>query len=539
MVKARIILSAALTASLLFCSGTALRAQTSDVPAISWKRVAMDGHRTPDKAHLSGTPASEQALVESCRPQMGSLNEVVGYAPVAMEKAYPQSTLTNWVSDLLLEESGKYFGERADICIHNFGGVRVDMPKGDIIVNDIRSMFPFNNKLTLVKLSGKRLLEIFEGMAGNAFECFAGVKAVADKGHIVSLEVGGQPVQEDKTYSLVTNDFLLHGGDSLTLGENVISVTRADVTFYDVVMAHLADLRAQGKPVEGVVDDRLIILSPKPGSRVKVSETEKFNTTNPVVAHPRLTIIHTNDTHSNIEPIRAGEYAGWAGVVERAAYVDSVRRADGKRNVLLLDAGDFSQGTPYFSIFKGTVEVEAMNRMKYDASTIGNHEWDNGIDALAWRLKMMKFRPVLCNYEFDNADLNRYIRPYTIVRRGGMKIGIIGVLTNVTTSVDRKVADRLKYLDPAEPVTRYADYLKNVKKCDLVVVLSHAGISAKPGESAGDMQFIPKIRNVDIVIGGHTHTDLRTPIWLDDSEGRKVMLVTDYKWGIYVGEIKL
>lgn len=538
-VKAIVVAFAAILCVAQFEAYAQSETNAAEFPRIGWKRHAMDGHRTADKSKLTGTAAAEQAIIKRCAPQMVSLNEVVGYATRAMIKDYPQSELTNWVSDVLLEEAEKYFGCRPDLCIHNFGGVRVDMPQGDVIVNDIRSMFPFSNKLTLVRMKGERLKEVLDTMAMGAFQCFAGIKVVADQGFIKSVHVGSDPLQADRVYSIVTNDFLLYGGDSVNLGRGAESITKADVTFYDVIMAHLAVLKAEGKPIEGQVDDRLTIIRERPVVKKVMRKPGIENAPNVAPEHPRLTILHTNDTHSNIEPLRSGEQVCWGGIVERAAFVDSVRRADGAKNVLLLDAGDFSQGTPYFSIFKGVVEVEAMDKMGYDATTLGNHEWDNGPEALVWRLGMKKSATVLTNYQLQGKAFKRLVKPYTIIKRGGLKIGIVGILTDVTTSVDRKVADQLKYLDPAEPVNRYAKYLKDKKKCDYVIVLSHAGFSSKPGESIGDIQLAPLTRNVDIIIGGHTHTDLREPVWEKDLDGRPVMIVTDYKWGLYVGEIKL
>lgn len=245
-----------------------------------------------------------------------------------------------------------------------------------------------------------------------------------------------------------------------------------------------------------------------------------------------LTIIHTNDTHSHIDPVRSGEEKGLGGVIERAAYVDSVRRADGKRHTLLLDAGDFSQGTSYFSILHGDLEVDLINAMGYDAVSLGNHEFDNGFKELARRLNNLRCPAVCANYVFTDPDLSRVVRPYVIIRRGGFKIGIIGLLTDLSRMVEKKIADGAEYLDPVEVTNTYAEYLKDTKHCDLVICLSHLGYDE-------DVDLVSKTRNVDLVIGGHSHTFLEKETLCHDLDGRTVTVVTDGCWGLYAGNLKV
>lgn len=248
-----------------------------------------------------------------------------------------------------------------------------------------------------------------------------------------------------------------------------------------------------------------------------------------------LVILHTNDTHSHIDPVKGGVEAGLGGVIERAAYIDSVRASVGRRNLLIVDAGDFSQGSSYFTILNGDIEIDLMNGMGYDVVTLGNHEFDNGPDDLARRLSSARFRVVCANYDFSGLRLGKYVKPYTIVRRGGLKIGIIGLLVDVTKVVDKSVADRLVYLDPVEVTDRYAELLKN-RGCDLVIVLSHLGIEKS---DFTDIQLVEATKNVDMVIGGHSHTFLEKPVYVRNSEGKEVPVVTDGCWGLYVGEIRI
>ena len=188
-----------------------------------------------------------------------------------------------------------------------------------------------------------------------------------------------------------------------------------------------------------------------------------------------LTILHLNDTHSHIDPERSGKHIGQGGVIEQAAFIDSVRVADGRRNVILLHAGDFGQGSSYFTELNGDIEVDVINAMQYDAVTLGNHEFDNGMEELARRIRNLEVPVVCANYDFTGSPLEGLVKPYVVVKKAGKRIGIIGVLTDVSTVVDRSVADKMKYLNPVETTNTYAEHLKNEKKCDLIICLSHLG----------------------------------------------------------------
>ena len=248
-----------------------------------------------------------------------------------------------------------------------------------------------------------------------------------------------------------------------------------------------------------------------------------------------LVILHVNDTHSHLEPLREGNAeGGQGGVIERAAYIDSVRTAVGKKNVLLLHAGDFSQGTSYFTVLHGDVEIDLINAMKYDVITLGNHEFDNGIEELARRLKSVKCPVVCSNYDFSSFELGKYIKPYVIVRRGGMKIGVFGLLTDITRVVQRETADRIPRLGDVESAEKWADYLKNKEHCDLVVALTHIGF-----DSVGfnDPKLVRSTRNIDIVVGGHSHTFLRDVVYETNLDGVKVPIVQDGCWGLNFGQL--
>ncbi len=249
-----------------------------------------------------------------------------------------------------------------------------------------------------------------------------------------------------------------------------------------------------------------------------------------------LTILHLNDTHSHIDPIRSGKHTGKGGVVEQALYIDSVRQQEGKKNVLLLHAGDFSQGTSYFTEMNGDIEIDVLNACRYDAVCLGNHEFDNGIDELARRLGNLK-TPALCaNYDFTGTPLEKNVKPYVVLKKAGLKIGIIGLLADVTSVVNADIAAQLKYQDPLEAANRYARFLKNEKKCDLVILLTHLGYDEEPYT---DQMLAPQTKDVDIIVGGHSHTRLKNEDRIRNLNGKDVIVVQDWKWGLTVGNLKV
>lgn len=247
-----------------------------------------------------------------------------------------------------------------------------------------------------------------------------------------------------------------------------------------------------------------------------------------------LTILHTNDTHSHMEPIRSGEHAGLGGVLERAAYIDSVRKADGAENVLLLHGGDFSQGTTYFSEFRGKVENEVMNALGYDAVTLGNHEFDNGLEALGERLASLNCPVVVCNYDFSPFEAGKYIKPYVVVEKAGMKIGIIGATCNLKDVVSAEIVNRLPEFDFVETVQKYVDLLR--PDCDLIVLLTHLGYTPHLPGNTTDPIMAAATRGVDIIVGGHSHTFMDEPDWVPNLDGQPVPVVQAGEWGVNMGE---
>lgn len=250
-----------------------------------------------------------------------------------------------------------------------------------------------------------------------------------------------------------------------------------------------------------------------------------------------LTIIHTNDTHSQVEPLEEGKRdALCGGYARRMGLINQERKKD--PNLLLFDAGDFSQGTPYFNFYHGRVEIEAMNRMGYDAIMLGNHEFDNGVDTLAVVLKEAKFPIVCANYDVEGSALEGIVKPYTIIRRGNLYVGVFGI------GVDPKgiVADRnfypLQYLDPITTAQEVANTLKNEKKCDIIICLSHQGTHTSTDGKLSDMELAQATKNIDIIIGAHTHKIVEN-LYIPNIDGDSVLLMQTGKAGARIGKIKV
>ncbi len=245
-----------------------------------------------------------------------------------------------------------------------------------------------------------------------------------------------------------------------------------------------------------------------------------------------LTILHMNDTHSHVDPQRSGDEKGRGGVIEQAAYIEQVRAEEGRKNVLLLHAGDFGQGTSYFTELGGDIEIDVLNAMKFDATCLGNHEFDNGFEELSRRLKNLDVPVVCANYDFTGTPMEGLVKPYTIVKKAGRKIGIIGVLTDIMEVVDRNIAKDLTYQDPVRVVNEYAAYLVDEKECDMVICLSHLGYDE-------DIDLASKICNVDVIVGGHSHTRIDDMAVVRDIDGDDVVIVQDWKFGMSVGHLTI
>lgn len=199
-------------------------------------------------------------IVKDAQPAMARVKDVIGYSTNAMDVSYPESALSDWFVDIVMAKTEKLAGKKVDIGIVNFGGIRIDMPQGDIILDDMLSMFPFKNQLVYVEHTGKQIRTILEKMAADRFQVLGGVRVVAEGGKLLSAEIGGEPIDDEKVYGLATITFLLEGGDGLTLAENALSVTAfEDEDIIDAVLEFVYAETAAGRPIEYQTDGRVVI----------------------------------------------------------------------------------------------------------------------------------------------------------------------------------------------------------------------------------------------------------------------------------------
>lgn len=251
-----------------------------------------------------------------------------------------------------------------------------------------------------------------------------------------------------------------------------------------------------------------------------------------------LYLFHTNDMHSRIEPFPENFQdtllAGKAGMVRRATFISQQHELH--PDLLLFDSGDFSQGTPYYNIYKGEVEIRLMNEMRYDAGTIGNHEFDFGLENMARLFKMADFPIVCANYDVTGTVLEGLVKEYVILNRNGIKIGVFGLGTQLEGLVAKESYGDVKFEDPVSEAQRIADLLKTREKCDLVICLSHLGWK---GEPYSDIELIENTKNIDVVLGGHSHSFFESPLYYKNLDGVEIPLQQMGKHAAFVGKMVL
>jgi 5'-nucleotidase len=251
-----------------------------------------------------------------------------------------------------------------------------------------------------------------------------------------------------------------------------------------------------------------------------------------------ITILHTNDTHSQVEPFEKSHYRhpNKGGVARRATLIENIRKEN--PNTLLLDAGDIFQGTPYFNYFGGELEFKLMSMLKYDVATIGNHDFDNGIDGLYKQLPHAKFDFVSANYDFKNTILDTHVKPYRILKKDGIKIGIFGLGVALKGLVGEKLYKETKYLDPIEISQDMSRILKDEEQCDLVICLSHLGYYYRGNPNrVSDLNLAKATKNIDLIIGGHTHTFLPKPTIVKNIDDKNMLVNQVGAYGVNLGRV--
>jgi 5'-nucleotidase len=250
-----------------------------------------------------------------------------------------------------------------------------------------------------------------------------------------------------------------------------------------------------------------------------------------------ITILHTNDTHSQIDPLPDNDkYAGKGGVARRATLVKKVRKEN--PNTLLIDAGDVLQGTPYFNFYKGEVEYKAMTAIGYDVGTLGNHEFDNGVEALAAALKFAKFDLVSANYDVQGTALEGVVKPYVVKTVGGIRVGLFGLGISPVALITPTNFKGVTYQDPVAAARTAVKTLRETERCSLVVCMSHLGYFETPRRnSVGDSQVAAQVDGIDFIASGHTHTFMEKPVSQKQPCGAQTLIFQVGKSGIYVGRV--
>lgn len=250
----------------------------------------------------------------------------------------------------------------------------------------------------------------------------------------------------------------------------------------------------------------------------------------------RLTILHTNDMHSHIDPFADGKYQGLGGMSARASAIDRVRQE--AENLMLLDVGDVFQGTPFFNMFGGEVELKLMSEMGYDASTVGNHEFDNGLDGLSWAMQFAEFPYLNANYDFSRTIMSGKTLPYKLFNKGGIKVGVFGLGIELDGLVAPKTYGQTVYNDPIAVAKEMVQELQG-HHCDVIICLSHLGYDYKNPEQPSDKVLAREVSGIDVILGGHTHTFMEEPLLLTNSDGHTT-IINQVGWaGINLGRIDI
>lgn len=488
------------------------------------KEIVITGELIPiDAVWDKGADEETIAKLKPYQERMDSvMNWVMGTSEMDMEAGRPESLLSNLVADILKQAGEKLLnGKAADMGLVNMGGLRNVITKGPVTCGNIYEILPFENSLSVLTLKGTTLKMLFEDIAQRGGEGVSGVALqISSDGKLLNATIGGKPVVDDQLYTVATIDYLAEGNDGMT---SLIQAEKRENaphwTLRRLFMDYVMRQTTQRKPLTSKLEDRIVVMG--------------MGNEGPTQIH----ILQTSDTHSRIEPIgtdKADRDAGKGGVVRRANFVKQFRQEHPE--TLLVDCGDFCQGTPYYNFFFGTVEMEMMNLMGYDAITIGNHEFDFGMGNMARLYQMAKFPVVCANYDVSGTDLEGLVKPYTVVERNGVRIGLFGLSPKLEGLVQADKCEGVTFLDPIKSAKKTIEQLRDEEKCDIVVCLSHLGIEI---EGISDEEVIAATSGIDLLLGGHTHTLMNEPKIYLDKEGKDVPVMHTGRNGAHIGKIEI
>ena len=464
-----------------------------------------------------------QDILSRYSPAVDSLiKPVLGFCDGGMDVCRPECALSNWVSDVMREAAEKQWGRHIDVGLSNMGGLRSVMPDGEVNVGHIYEIAPFENYLSLLTLRGDALTELCRNIVSSGGEAISGLTLVASADRqLLSAKVGGEEIVADREYTVATSNYLADGNDKMLALKRALKREDTKIPLRDLFMDAIRARTARGEKVKAQVEGRISVVS-----------SAAPHMAPPLTLSHSIRILHTNDTHSQILPFNPlstnRAMADKGGYVRRATYLAHERRRS--PDFLLLDAGDFSQGSPYYNLFRGEVEVRLMNHMGYDACTIGNHEFDFGLDNMQRIFRLAQFKVVNCNYDFSATVLADLVHPYIIIERAGVRVGITGVGCALDGMVMADNCPGVIYRDPIESLSSVVRSLRDDEHCDLVICLSHMGVEE-------DRRVVAATAGIDCVIGGHSHTYLELPVWVRNSAGRDIPICQMGKAGRFLGDL--
>lgn len=509
---------------------------------------SVEPHRIEVTRALDARPvASAVDFVAPYRVGVDSLRAPrVGESAMYMSAHRPESLLSNWVADALVSAARRQ-GFVPDFGLCNIGGLRAAMPEGVVRRGDIINISPFQNYLTVLTLRGRDVQQLMCDIAAvNGEGLSSAVRLLITRsGELRSASIGGEPIDTTRNYIIATLDYLAEGNDKIFSLKRHIGRENTTIAVSDVLMQELEALDAEGKKATAAIEGRVsmndegtLYTSLERSKEVGGKETAIEVMASSGTKYRELLVVHTNDTHSCIDPLSPyladTANADKGGYLRRAALLRDLRQKEPA--LLLFDSGDFSQGSPFYNLYRGGVEVGLMNLMGYDAATIGNHEFDFGLENMARIFRMAKFPILCCNYDFRGTPVEGTVKPYTVIKRGGLRIGVTGVSPQLESLVASHVCEGVNYIDPREALPPVVETLRKKEKCDLVICLSHLGWMAS---GTSDEELIPATEGIDLVLGGHSHTYFASPQILKAADGREVPVNQMGKNARYVGTLRL